>query len=106
MLVFIAGRAPYAIPRALKYGDGWHPADLSAKEITLALTPFEDELKERMFILSVHKFIFKDTDLEKVVQEFRECGISRVVFDLTRTDIKIEERSKYFQKLCDFVKNY
>ncbi|MFX0170427.1 MAG: TIGR03619 family F420-dependent LLM class oxidoreductase [Candidatus Hodarchaeota archaeon] len=104
--LIIAGRAPYAIPRALKYGDGWHPSDLSANEITKALTPFEDELEDRPFILSVHKFIFKETDLEKVVQEYRECGISRIVFDLTRTDIKNEERPEYFQKLCDFVKNY
>jgi len=104
--LIIAGRAPYALPRALKYGDGWHPVDLRGKEITKALAPFKDELKDRMFILSVHKFIFKDTDLEKVVQEYRECGISRAVCDLTRTDIKIEERSKYFETLCDFVKNY
>ncbi|MHA2298507.1 MAG: TIGR03619 family F420-dependent LLM class oxidoreductase [Candidatus Hodarchaeales archaeon] len=104
--LIIAGRAPHALPRALKHGDGWHPVDLTGTEITKALAPFKIELKDRMFILSVHKFIFKDTDLEKVVQDYRQCGISRIVFDLTRTDIKIEERPKYFEKLCDFVKNY
>jgi probable F420-dependent oxidoreductase len=104
--LIIAGEAPYALPRALKYGDGWHPIDLSGKEMTEALAPFKDEFKDRRFILSVHKFIFKDTDLEKVVHEYKECGISRIVFDLTRTDIKIEERPEFLEKLCDFIKNY
>lgn len=104
--LIIAGSAPYALPRALKYGDGWHPNRMSGKEMTEALIPFKDELKDKNFVLSVHTFIYKNTDLEEIVNEYKECGISRVVFDLTRTDIKIEERPEFFNKLCDFVKNY
>ncbi|MFX1512639.1 MAG: TIGR03619 family F420-dependent LLM class oxidoreductase [Promethearchaeota archaeon] len=104
--LIIAGGPHYGPLRAVKYGDGWHPNGMSGKEMTEALVPFKDELKDKNFILSIHQFIYKNTDLEEIVNEYKECGISRVVFDLTRTDIKNEERPEFFNKLCDFVKNW
>ena len=71
-----------------------------------AITPFKDQIGQKNFQLSVHSFISKNTNIPEFVQEYAEYGISRIVFDTTRTDIPPIERKKYLSKLCDFVKNY
>lgn len=104
--ILLGGYAKPAIERAIRYGNGWHPGAMSGKEMEDAITHFKDQIGQKNFQLSVHSFISKNTNIPEFVQEYAEYGISRIVFDTTRTDIPPIERKKYLSKLCDFVKNY
>ena len=70
------------------------------------LAPFKTQIGNKCYQLSVHSFISKNTNIEECVNEYAEHGISRVVFDTTRSDIPAYARKDFLIKLCDFVKNY
>ncbi|UCC19224.1 MAG: LLM class flavin-dependent oxidoreductase [Promethearchaeota archaeon] len=104
--ILIGGYVKSAIERAIHYGDGWHPGAMTGKEMEETIEPFRNQIGKKSFQLSVHSFISKNTDIEKFVNEYAEHGISRIIFDTTRTDIPPIERKDFLIKLCDFVKNY
>jgi alkanesulfonate monooxygenase SsuD/methylene tetrahydromethanopterin reductase-like flavin-dependent oxidoreductase (luciferase family) len=104
--IFVAGNTKYAIKRAVEFGDGWHPAVITGKEIRKALKPYQSQLNNKKFQLSVHVFINKNASLEMMVNEYEEHGISKIVFDLSRGDIKPRKRDEYFRHLCKFVSSY
>ncbi|MFW9772447.1 MAG: LLM class flavin-dependent oxidoreductase [Promethearchaeota archaeon] len=104
--ILIGGYVKPAIERAICFGDGWHPGALSGKEMEEKIAPFKDQIKHKNFQLSVHSFVSKNTNISEFVDEYANHGISRIVFDITRTDIPPNERKNYLRKLCDFVKNY
>ncbi|MCG3221232.1 MAG: LLM class flavin-dependent oxidoreductase [Candidatus Heimdallarchaeota archaeon] len=104
--LIVAGTSEYMVETAIKFGDGLHPAGATGKEIQEIISPYENQLEGREFFLSVHFDVFKDTDLESVINEYEENGIHRVVLDVTRGDIKPEARMSFLENLCDFVKKY
>jgi len=104
--LIVAGTSDYMIETAINYGDGLHPAGATGKEIQEILAPHKEQLKDREFFLSVHVDIYKDSDIESLVTEYSENGIKRIVFDLSRGDIKPEERMEYLHTLCDYVGNF
>ncbi len=103
--LIVAGSSDYMLETAIQYGDGLHPAGVTGKEIQEIIAPYKDKLENREFFLSVHVDIYKDTDVESVLNEYEENGINRIILDLSRGDIKPEERMKYLEQLCDYVKN-
>ena len=104
--LIVAGTSDYMLETAIKYGDGLHPAGATGKEIREILIPYKEQLENRDFFLSVHFDVYKNTDLEAVVNEYAENGINRIVFDLSRGDIEPEKRREYLNKLSDFVRNF
>ena len=104
--LIVAGTSNYMLETAVKYGDGLHPAGATGKEIQEILVPYKNQLQNREFFLSVHFDVYKNTDLESVVNEYYENGIKRIVFDLSRGDIEPERRIEYLNKLSDFVRNF
>ena len=104
--IIIAGNSEFALKRAIKQGDGWHPAAVTGKEIAEQIAPYLDEIGNRDFQLSVHVLLQERDDLEKMVNEYIDYGISRIVFDYTRGDIKPQDREKYLEQLCEYVRNY
>ena len=94
------------IETAIVYGDGLHPAGASGQEIKQIIAPYQDRLNGRDFYLSVHVDIYRDTNLEKLVNDYEENGIHRVIFDLSRGDIKPEERIEFLERLSDYVRNF
>jgi len=82
---------------------GYH--GVTGKEIQEIIAPYKDKLENREFFLSVHVDIYKDTDVESMLNEYEENGINRVIFDLSRGDIKPKERMIYLERLGDFIKN-
>jgi alkanesulfonate monooxygenase SsuD/methylene tetrahydromethanopterin reductase-like flavin-dependent oxidoreductase (luciferase family) len=104
--ILIGGYVRSAIERSILYGDGWHPGAMSGKEIEETIRPFRNQIGQKNFQLSVHSFISKNTNIEEFVNEYAEHGISRIVFDTTRSDIPPDERKDFLIKLSDFVKNY
>jgi hypothetical protein len=106
MPLIVAGTSDYMLETAIRYGDGLHPAGATGKEIQEILEPYKNQLQNRDFYLSVHYDVYSNTDLESVVNEYSENGISRIVFDLSRGDIKPERRMEYLEILCDFVRNF
>ncbi|TFG11019.1 LLM class flavin-dependent oxidoreductase [Candidatus Heimdallarchaeota archaeon] len=104
--IIVAGTSDFMIKTAIRYGDGLHPAGATGKEIKEILSPYENQLQGREFHLSVHFDVYSDTDLESVVNEYSENGINRIVFDLSRGDIKPENRMEYLEILGDFVRNF
>lgn len=104
--LIIAGTSEYMVETAVNFGDGLHPAGATGKEIQEIISPYKDQLEGREFFLSVHFDVYKDTDLESVINEYEENGIHRVVFDTTRGDIIPEERLNFLENLCDFVRAF
>jgi len=104
--IIVAGTSDFMVETAIRYGDGLHPAGATGKEIQEILSPYENQLQDREFFLSVHFDVYSDTDLESVVNEYLENGINRIVFDLSRGDIKPEQRRDYLEILGDFVRNF
>ena len=104
--LIIAGTSEYMVETALMYGNGLHPAGATGKEIQEILEPYNEQLKDREFFLSVHVDVYKNTNIESIVNEYVENRINRIVFDLSRGDIKPENRREYLVSLCDFVRNY
>ncbi len=70
------------------------------------IAPFRNQIGEKSFQLSVHSFVSKNANIEEFVNDYERHGISRIVFDTTRSDILPHERKDFLTKLCDFVKNY
>lgn len=104
--IIIAGNSEFAIKRAVKHGDGWHPAAITGEEIAAQIAPHLDEIGNREFHLSVHVLLTKKDDFESLTNEYAEHGISKVVFDFTRGDIKPQDRAAYLDLLCEFVRDY
>ncbi|MHA1198842.1 MAG: LLM class flavin-dependent oxidoreductase [Candidatus Heimdallarchaeaceae archaeon] len=104
--LIVAGTSDYMIETAIMHGDGLHPAGATGKEIQEILTPYNEQLKDREFFLSVHVDIYKETDIDSLVKEYLENGINRIIFDFSRGDIKPEERMEYLASLCDYVRNF
>lgn len=50
--------------------------------------------------------IYRDTNLEQLINEYEKNGIHRVIFDLSRGDIKPEERIEFLERLSDHVRNF
>lgn len=104
--LIVAGSSDYMVETAIQYGDGIHPAGVTGKEIREIIAPYKDKLEEREFFLSVHVDIYKETDVEAVLSEYEENGVHRVILDLSRGDIKPEERMKYLERLGDTIQKY
>ena len=104
--IIIAGNSEFAVKRAVKHGNGWHPAGITGKEISTRIDPYRDEIGNREFHLSVHMLLTKKDDLDSLVNEYAEHGISRIVFDFTRGNISPKNRRTYLKKLCDFVSKF
>lgn len=102
--LIVAGTSDYMIETAIEYGDGLHPAGASGQEIKQIIAPYQDKLKDRDFYLSVHVDIYRDTNLEQLINEYKENGIHRIIFDLSRGDIKPEERIEFLEQLKDYVR--
>lgn len=104
--LIVAGSSDYMVETAIQYGDGIHPAGVSGKEIQEIIAPYSDKLADRKFFLSVHVDIYRDSDVESVLSEYEENGVHRVILDLSRGDIKPEERMRYLERLGDSIQNY
>ena len=104
--LIIAGTSEYMIETAIEYGDGLHPAGASGQEIMEILTPYQNRLKNRKFYLSAHVDIYKDTDFEQLFNEYEEYGIHRIVIDLSRGDINLDERIEFLVQIGDYVRNF
>ena len=103
--ILVAGNTKYAVKRAVEFGDGWHPAIITGKEIRKALKPYQSQLNNK-FQLSVHAFVNTNSNFETLTSEYQDHGISRVVFDLSRGNIKPRKWDEYFKQLCEFVSSY
>ncbi|MHA1198685.1 MAG: LLM class flavin-dependent oxidoreductase [Candidatus Heimdallarchaeaceae archaeon] len=104
--LIVAGSSDYMLETAIQYGDGLHPAGVTGKEIQEIIAPYKDKLENREFFLSVHVDIYRDTDVEAVLNEYEENGIHRVIMDLSRGDVEPKERMKYLERLGDSIQNY
>ena len=104
--LIVAGTSDYMIETAIEYGDGLHPAGASGQEIKQIIAPYQDRLNGRDFYISVHVDIYRDTNLEQLVNDYEDNGIHRVIFDLSRGDIKPEERIEFLERLSDYVRNF
>ena len=104
--LIVAGSSDYMLETAIQYGDGLHPAGVTGKEIQEIITPYKDKLENREFFLSVHVDIYKNTDVESVLNEYEENGIHRVILDLSRGDVKPKERMKYLERLGDSIQSF
>jgi probable F420-dependent oxidoreductase len=103
--LIVAGTSDYMIETAIRYGDGLHPAGATGKEIQEIISPYKEQLENREFFLTVHVDVYKNTDVESLISEYEECGIDRIVFDLSRGDIKAEERREVLVQLADCISN-
>ncbi|MCE7742721.1 MAG: LLM class flavin-dependent oxidoreductase [Candidatus Heimdallarchaeota archaeon] len=104
--LIVAGTSDYMVETAIEFGDGLHPAGASGQEIKQLIEPHQERLKGRDFYLSVHVDVYRDTDLELLINEYKENGIHRVILDLSRGDIKPEERLEFLGQLSDYVRNF
>ncbi len=104
--LIVAGTSDYMVETAIEYGDGLHPAGASGQEIKQIIEPYQNRLKDRDFYLSVHVDVYRDTDLELLINEYKENGIHRVILDLSRGDIKPDERLEFLGQLSDYVRNF
>jgi len=104
--LIVAGTSDYMIETAMEYGDGLHPAGASGQEIKQMLAPYQDQLENRDFYLSVHVDVYRDTEFEELINEYEENGIHRVIIDLSRGDIKPEERIEFLEQIGDYVRNF
>ena len=104
--LIVAGTSDYMIETAIKYGDGLHPAGATGKEVQEIISPYKEQLENREFFLSVHVDVYRSTDVESLISEYEGYGIDRVVFDLSRGDIKAEERREVMEQLADCISNF
>lgn len=104
--LIVAGTSDYMIETAIEYGDGLHPAGASGQEIKQMLAPYKDQLEDRDFYLSVHVDVYRDTEFEELINEYEENGINRVIIDLSRGDVKPEERIEFLEQIGDYVRNF
>ncbi len=104
--LIVAGTSDYMIETAIKYANGLHPAGASGQEIKQMLIPYQDQLEDRDFYLSVHVDVYRDTEFEQLINEYEENGIHRVIIDLSRGDIKPEERTEFLEQIGDYVRNF
>lgn len=104
--VIVAGTSDYMIETAIKYGDGLHPAGATGKEIREIISPYKEQLENREFFLSVHVDVYRNTDVESMISEYEEYGIDRVIFDLSRGDIRAEERREIMVQLADYISKF
>ena len=104
--IIVAGTSDYMIKTAIKFGDGLHPAGATGKEIQEIISPYKEQLENRKFLLSVHVDVYRNTDVESMINEYEEHGIDRVVFDLSRGDIKTEERREAMLQLADYISKF
>lgn len=108
-LFLISGISKLAIERAIKYGNGWHPAyhfaqkGLTGEQIESLLEPYSAQLENRKFEIWVR--VITDTDnFDEMTKDYLEHNIKGLIWDLTQGDPStLQDRKK---KLIDFVNNY
>lgn len=82
--ILIGGRAPFAIERAAKYGDGWFPIARTPKDIAAALPRYR-ELTDAagkppgQITASARLPLSNNTQARELLDEYRSLGVDRLV---------------------------
>jgi len=82
--ILIGGRAPHALRRAVKYGDGWYPISRKSENLAPAIQKYRElsdaEGKEPGTIsVSTRLPLVDETRARGLLTEYRELGVDRLV---------------------------
>lgn len=95
--LYIAGNSKYALQRAIKYGDGWHPVNLSPEEITKLLDKYNISNLDTILRLGIKKSEISES-IDSIVSAYNDIGVTELIID-DYNNIEI------FEEISGFLSN-
>ena len=100
--IFIGGRAPHALRRAAKYGDGWLPVARSPDDVASALPSYRELTAAAgkppgRITVSTRLPLAEPSQSRELLDRYRDLGVDRIVCGL-RYDT-VEEFSEQLERL-------
>ncbi|MFX0113539.1 MAG: TIGR03619 family F420-dependent LLM class oxidoreductase [Candidatus Hodarchaeota archaeon] len=80
--IWVAGNSKFALERALKRANGWHPTSMQAEDIKAMIEPYRKSLLENEFTIAVRISVNGESDLSHEIQGYENNNVDYLLLKI------------------------